>query len=214
MELIRDFHETAPDVAIDIVTSAGLTDRAADVSGGTVDAAYCRAVGLPGSADGLGEGVECTPAYLEPMHILVGRRHPLAARRRIPICDLAGATARMPNNRRDSEWSDYYRVLSAEFGIGIDASGPNFGVDHCVELIAASDSLLTFTGEKVRVPWNPDIVQIPIVEPVPVFPFSLLWHRHNRHPALPRLVSHVRDNHRPLNPSREWLPEADRAAFS
>ncbi|MFI0354520.1 LysR family transcriptional regulator [Actinomadura sp. 9N407] len=213
MDLVREFHEASPDVTIDIVTSAGLTDRVAELSSGTVDAVFCRAVGLPGSEEGLAEDIECTPAYLDSMHILVGRRHPLATRRSVPMSDLAGLTAWMNNNERESEWADFYRIFSSTFGVGIDPSGPNFGLDHSVERIAASDDLVTFVGERVRVPWNPDVVQIPIVEPVPLFPFSLLWHKHNRHPALRRLVAHIQSNHRPLDPSREWLPEADRAAF-
>jgi DNA-binding transcriptional LysR family regulator len=201
-------------VTIDIVTSAGRTDRIAELSSGTVDAVFCRAVGLPEAEGGLAEDIECTPAYLDSMHILVGRRHPLADRRQVALSDLSGLTAWMNNNERDSEWADYYRVFSSTFGVGIDPSGPNFGLDHCVERISASDDLLTFVGERVRVPWNPDSVQVPIVDPVPLFPFSLLWHKHNRHPALHRLVAHIQGNHRPLDPSREWLPETDRAAFT
>ncbi|TDC79584.1 LysR family transcriptional regulator [Actinomadura sp. 7K507] len=206
-DLIRRFHETAPDVEIDIVISSdGLLAGLPALTRGSIDAFISRATG------DLGE-IQALPAYLEPMHVLVGREHPLAAAERVPMADLAGMSAWIPGARRpETEWADFYRELSAEFGVVIDTSGPSFGWDDEVDRIAASRDLFTFVGERVRIPWNPGIVQIPIVDPTVVFPWSLLWHPRNRHPVLPRLIAHLRDGFRPYRPGREWLPPADRPA--
>ncbi|WP_067453049.1 LysR family transcriptional regulator [Actinomadura macra] len=208
IELVRVFHESVPDVEIEIVTSDGLTSAAPALRAGRIDAFFGRAVA------GLDAPLVHAPVYLEPLHLLAGRGHPLAGRSAVPISDLGGTTAWMPGNARDSEWSEFYRHLSADFAIGIDLSGPNFGYEHFVERIGSSDSVYSFIGEKTRIPWHPDVVRMPVVEPIPVYPWSLIWHEPNRHPVLPLLIAHTAAVHRPFDPGREWLPQFDRALFA
>ncbi|WP_067814311.1 LysR family transcriptional regulator [Actinomadura kijaniata] len=207
IEMVRGFHEAHPDVGIDVVTSDGLTAAAPALLAGTVDAFLGRA-----TAD-LDSEIARVPAYVEPLELLVSRRHPFAGRERVPMAELAGTTAWMPGNAHDTEWAEYYRYLNAEFGVGIDTSGPDFGMEYFVERIGGSDDLYSFVGSKILLPWHPDVVHVPIVDPTPAYPWLLMWHRQNRHPALPLLISHIRDGYRPLDPGRQWLPEPDRAAF-
>ncbi|MBE1530535.1 LysR family transcriptional regulator [Actinomadura algeriensis] len=208
VETVRAFHETVPDVGIEIVRRDGLADALSALAQGTIDAFFGRALGDLGD-------VEARPVYLEPIHVLVGREHPFAELGEVSIADLAGRSVWVPGAARpDTEWADFYRAFTAEFGVHIDTSGPNFGLDDLVERTAASRELITGVGEKIRVPWHPGIVQIPVVDPAPVYPWSLLWHPRNRHPVLPMLVSYVRDGFRPYRPDREWLPEPDRPAFT
>ncbi|MEV5829385.1 LysR family transcriptional regulator [Spirillospora sp. NPDC052242] len=209
VEIVRAFHETVPDVGIEILRSGGLADALPALARGTIDAFFGRAVGDLGD-------VEARPVLLEPIHILVGREHPLAGRDRVPIAELVGPRLWLPGAARaDTEWADFYRALTAEFGVRIDTSGPDFGLDDMVERTAASRELITFgVGEKIRVPWHPGVVRIPVVDPVPVYPWSLLWHPRNRHPVLPPLLAYAREGFRPFRPGREWLPEPDRPAFS
>lgn len=206
MELIRSFHKDH-DVEIEIVTP-GLGAERSPLLPDSVDAAFARAGTVSDPA------IRRTPAYLEPAHLLVSRRHPLAGRRRAEMAELAGRTAWMPYAARPSEWADFWRELCPEFGIRIDTSGPNFGLVHHIDVLSESPHLLGFVGEKMHVPWHPDVVQIPIVEPTPVYPFSLLWRQDNRHPALRLLVEHVQAGYRPFDPERQWVPEGDRAGVT
>jgi DNA-binding transcriptional LysR family regulator len=205
IDLIRAFHETAEDVDIEIVTSNGLRSARDALVRGSVDAAFCRAAEVP-------EEIVRVPAYLEPLHLLVGRDHPLAGLTRVEMTRLSGSTVWMPGNVAGSEWAEYYDLLGAEFGIRIDTSGPDFGWEHFVAEVASGRGA-SFIGERTRVPWHPDAVRVPVVDPVPVYPFLLLHHRHGRHPALGSLARHVAAEHRPLDPRRQWLPAPDRAAF-
>ncbi|MFD9896151.1 LysR family transcriptional regulator [Amycolatopsis sp. NPDC059027] len=207
-ELVRKFHEANEDVAIDIVTSNGLRSARTTLPSGQIDAAFARVVGE------LDEAIEHTPAHMDRMQVVVGRGHRFARRRQIRLAELAGLTAWMPGNGGDSEWADYYREFSAAFDVGIDVSGPNFGFEHLLDVVGNSGDRLSFVGEGIRVPWHPRIVRLPIADPTPVFPHSLLWYRHNRHPALPRLVGHIRRGYVPFDPRREWLPEPDRAVIA
>ncbi|RZS29486.1 DNA-binding transcriptional LysR family regulator [Herbihabitans rhizosphaerae] len=204
MELIRSFHEVH-DVELELVTVGLGADRTVLLRD-TVDAAFARATGVPA-------GVERIPACLDGARLLVGKRHPLARRRRVPMAEVARYPLWMPNNVRDSEWKDYYLELRDAFGVEIDTSGPNFGGDHYVQALSESTDRVGFIGEKMRVLWHPDVVQIPIVDPTPVYPFWLLWRPENRHPVLPLLIEHVRSAYRPLDPDREWLPPGDRPDF-
>nr|QHZ99334.1 HTH-type transcriptional regulator [Nocardia arthritidis] len=160
-ELVRTFHEIHQDVEIDVVTSSGLRSGRSALIDGTIDVAFARVVGA------LDPAIEHMPAYLEPLHILVGRKHPLADQRRIQLADLGNSIARMPGNEPGSEWAQFYDDLAQAFGLTIDADGPNFGLDHTLDEIAGSPDVYMFSGERLRVPWHPDICQILIVDPTP-----------------------------------------------
>ena len=105
-DLVRSFYETS-DVAVDLVVSRGAIAQQTALTDGSVDAAFGRV------ATGLAPGIERVPALLEPLFVLVGRRHRLARRKRVPTRELSGLTAWMPGNATDSEWADYYRFFSA-----------------------------------------------------------------------------------------------------
>ncbi|MGV9378818.1 LysR family transcriptional regulator [Nonomuraea sp. NPDC003707] len=206
-DLIREFHETVEDVNVEVITSNGLRSARGALVRGSLDAAFVRVSGT------LEEDLRHVPAYLEPVHLLVGRDHPLAGLREVEVERLSGTTVWMPGNVPDSEWAEFYRLLSAAFDIPIDTAGPDFGWEYFVEQIG-SGQRIGFVGEGLRMPWHPRTVQIPVVAPAPVYPCSLIFHRHSHHPVLARLVRYVTDNYRPFDPHRQWLPDPDRAAFS
>ena len=205
IDLVRSFYE-ATDVEVDLVVSRGAVAQQTALAGGSVDAAFGRV------ASALPPEIERVPACLEPLYLLVGRGHRFARGRRVPAGELSGLTAWMPGNARDSEWADYYRFLSAEFGVRIDTAGPVFGRDHLMEKIGASADLITFAS-KTQLTGSADIVHLPVTDPTPVYPWSLLWHGLNRHPALPLLIAHAQARYRPYDPRRHWLPAPDRPLF-
>ncbi|UBU08618.1 LysR family transcriptional regulator [Nonomuraea gerenzanensis] len=206
VDLLRAFHRRHADVAVEIVTSNGFRSARLALERGSVDAAFCR---VGGPLEELGS----VPAFLEPAHLLVSRDHPLAGRASVRMAELAGSVVWMPGNVPGSEWAEFYRLLGAAFGIGIDTSGPDFGWDHFVADVGAGRGV-SIVGETMRLPWHPATVRIPLAEPAPVYPSSLLFHRRSRHPALEALIGYVREHRPPFDPERQWLPEADRAAFS
>jgi DNA-binding transcriptional LysR family regulator len=208
VQLLRAFHDAASTPAgadVEIVTSIGLRSAAPALLAGDIDAAYAR---VTGACD---VRLAHTLAYLEPLYVLVGRRHAFAERRSLTAAELDGTTAWMPGNAPGSEWAAFYADLTAAFGVIIETGGTLFGFDHLVDEIADDDSRLTFVGEgtPARMPWHSDVVRIPVIDPTPVYPLSLLWHRDSRHPLLPALIAHTRTHHRPP-PGPLWMPDADR----
>ncbi|MCP2342843.1 LysR family transcriptional regulator [Actinomadura rupiterrae] len=205
IEIVRDFYETA-EVELDVVVSRGTVPRERALADGSIDAAFGRVTGpLP-------PGIMRVPACLEPIPVMVGRRHALARRKRVALKELDGLTAWMPGNARDSEWSEFYRFLSDEVGVLIDTSGPVFGADHLMERVAGSAELITFANQ-TQFPGYPDVVQIDVTDPAPAYPWSLMWHEDNRHPSLPLLIDHVRDHYRPSGTEGFWIPGPDRPLF-
>ncbi|SEH01191.1 DNA-binding transcriptional regulator, LysR family [Nonomuraea solani] len=207
VDLVRAFHQSAEGVDIEITTSNGLRTARDAIAHGSVDVAFARFTGTPD------EDLRCVPAYLEPVHLLVDRDHPFAGLPEVPIERLSGTTVWMPGNAPGSEWAEFYRLLEAAFDIEIDATGPDFGWEYFVEEIG-SGRRVGFAGEGLRLPWHPRTVQIPIVGPAPVYPCSLLCHRQNHHAVLSRLIDFVTAEFRPFDPRHQWLPDADRAAFT
>lgn len=207
VDLLQAFHHTVEDVDIEILTSNGLRSAHGGLTHGSVDAFFCRVRGT------LDEELRHIPAYLEPVHLLVSRDHPLAGRQHVEMERLSGSTVWMPGNVPGSEWADFYGFLGSAFDIRIDTSGPDFGWEHFVERIASGEHI-GFGGEGLRLPWHPRTVQIPLVDPAPVYPCSLLYHRQNHHPVLTLLTRFVESGFRPFDPARQWLPAPDRAAFA
>ncbi|MFF0245203.1 LysR family transcriptional regulator [Streptosporangium sandarakinum] len=207
IDLVQGFYEAVGRKAdIEIISSEGLRSARGTLARGTVDAAFCRISGTV-------EDLTCLPAYLEPVHLLVSRDHPLAGRRQVEMARLAGSTVWMPGNAAGSEWAEYHCHLGAAFDIRIDTSGPDFGYERFVTEVGAGRQM-SLVGERSRLPWHPDTVQIPLVDPVPVYPWSLLHHPQNRHPTLRLLARHITDNHQPFDPRRQWLPDPDHAFFT
>ncbi|MFI6296165.1 LysR family transcriptional regulator [Nonomuraea sp. NPDC050790] len=206
IELVRSFHRACGEADIDVVTSNGLRSARDNLGLGHVDAVFARAAGA------LPEGLEVVPAYLEPLHLLVGRTHPLAGRRRMETAELAGMTVWMPGNEEGSEWAAFYAEMAEVFGFTVDTSGPDFGWEHFVETVAEGERV-SFAGERTRLPWHPDTTRIPLVGPSPAYPCSLIVHRQNRRGVLRAFVRHVREGYRAFSPARHWLPAEDREVF-
>ena len=64
--------------------------------------------------------------------------------------ELAGHRIWMPGIVPGTEWAAYYDDLAAEFGLTIEATGPNFGSEPLLDTIADSSALATFVGEQTR----------------------------------------------------------------
>jgi DNA-binding transcriptional LysR family regulator len=129
----------------------------------------------------------------EPHQLLVGPAHDLAAARAVTPVELAGHRIWTPGAVTGTEWAAYCRDLAATFGLTIDAIGPNFGVEHLLDLVADSADLATLVGERTRLVWpgGHDLRRIPVRQPTPVYPHSLVWSSDNPHPALVVLRTHL-----------------------
>lgn len=204
-ELLRAFRDACPAVPVDMVAGGGAAGTASAVLAGEVDAGFAYLRAVPGRAMAR---LSSTLAYLEPLQVIVGPRHPLAGAGHAPAAELHRYQAWVPGIVPGTEWEAWYAELGEAFGVPIDASRYTAVSDSVFDAVAASDSLLTFVGQRSRValPSAPQLTRLPVVDPVPVYPWSLLWRTPASHPGTRRLVAHTRRTFQPPGPAALWLP--------
>ncbi|MEU6086379.1 LysR family transcriptional regulator [Streptomyces sp. NPDC047085] len=212
--LLRGFHEAHPDIALDVVTLFDVDSALTALRSGSVDASF-RAVAMPGRP--LPRGVEAVRVYDEPLQLLIGPGHALAGLGSVSPGQLAGHRIWMPGIVDGTEWAAYYASLAAEFGLTIDSSGPNF-TGAVQDAVAGSGTLATLVGERTRLVWpaGHDLRRIPLRDPTPVYPHSLLWSTADPHPALAALRAHLGASEPDREAGRTWTPgwaEAVRGVF-
>ncbi|MEU6742139.1 LysR family transcriptional regulator [Streptosporangium sandarakinum] len=188
--MMRGFHRAHPEIDLDVVMLFDIERAVAAIRSGAIDASF-RAVAMPGRP--LPEDIESVRVIDEPLQLLTGPAHALAGARSVTVAQLAGHRIWMPGVVPGTEWAAYYDDLVAEFGLTIEATGPNFGSDALLDTIADTPALATFMGGRTRLVWPADhgLRRIPVTDPTPVYPHSLLWHRDNTHPALATLRAHL-----------------------
>ncbi|MET8942844.1 LysR family transcriptional regulator [Streptomyces sp. NPDC004542] len=203
-ELLRGFHEAHPDIGLDVVTLFDVDSALVALRSGAIDASF-RAVAMPGRP--LPRGVEAARVYDEPIQLLTGPGHALAGLSSVRPGELAGHRIWMPGIVDGTEWAAYYASLAAEFGLTIDSAGPNF-TGAVLDAIAGSAAPATLVGERTRLtrPAEHDLRRIPLRDPAPVYPHSLVWAAAHPHPGLAALRAHLAAR-RPGRPrGRTWTP--------
>ncbi|MCA2229556.1 LysR family transcriptional regulator [Nonomuraea aurantiaca] len=205
--LLQDFYRTHPEIELAVVTLKADVDAAiAAVEAGTIDATF-HAVTVP--AQQLPDSIRTARVIDEPHQLLVGPRHALAKAHAVTPAQLAGHRIWMPGMAPETEWAGYYEELAAAFGLTIDMVGPSFGIEALLAEIADSSELATLVGEGSRYLWpdSYDLRRIPVRDPAPVYPMSLIWRDDNPHPALVKLRDYL-DSRRADAPDTEvWLPK-------
>ncbi len=178
--LLRDFHQAHPEVALDVVTLLDASAAVEAVQDGTLDATF-RAV-----TDKLPSDLNHVRIIDDELQLLVGPTHPLASARRLSPSELVGHRIWMPGNTPGTEWAAYYDEFAAAFDLTIDTIGPNFGTEALLDALAESADLATIAGDAPRLIWpeHYDLRLIPLRDPTPVYPHSVIWRRDNPHPSL------------------------------
>ncbi|SEO62679.1 DNA-binding transcriptional regulator, LysR family [Actinacidiphila rubida] len=203
--LMRAFHRAHPQADLDVLTLFEMDAAVAALRSGAIDATF-RAVGAPGRP--LPEDIAYVRVLDEPLQVLTGPAHALAGARSVTLPQLAGHRIWMPGIVAGTEWAAYYDAMVGEFGLTIEATGPNFGSDALLDTIADTPALATFMGEHTRLVWPADhgLRRIPVTGPTPVYPHCLLWHRDNGHPALAALRTHLATTAPPPAAPGTWTP--------
>ena len=223
---MRYYLDRNPEADVEIVMSTAFRSGRDALLNGRVDATFARPYGGPRA---LPPGIGIVAAHLEPLHLLVGRNHPLAVHATVTPSQIAAYPVWVPGASVPSEWADYYREWSAFSGIEVvtgrvpggapereddreKGRGP-FGLDAVLDRLAASDRLASFAGDGYRFPWHPHIRRLPIFDPTPAYPHALLWASAGAHPGMPPLIAHVRENYNGDIGAECWIPESDRPIF-
>ncbi|WP_245546061.1 LysR substrate-binding domain-containing protein [Nocardia higoensis] len=201
---LREFFTAHPRAGLEVVTlpDANATRAIEALAAGEIDATF-RAVS-PGD---LADGITAVRVLDDPLQLLTGPDHPLANAESLRPQQLRGHRIWIPGIRRDTEWSAYYDDLTEAFDLRIDAVGPNFGSDALMDAVATDPALATLVGAGDHHIWpaTHGLRRIPLVDPTPVYPHSLLFRTDDPHPTLGALLGYLART-RAQAPDRIWLP--------
>lgn len=206
--LLHGFYRRHPELDLDLFALSDLDLDAAlsNVAAGTVDATFR---GLTVSEKYLADrGLTCARVIEDRHQLLVGPRHPLAGASSVTPYELAGHPIWMPGLPSGDEVAAYYSELADTFGLTIDVLGPAFGAEVLLTELAESATLANLIGEGSRYLWpaDYDLRRIPIVDPTPVFPLSIIWRADNMHPSLTALLAYLRAEFASKGAEPRWLP--------
>jgi DNA-binding transcriptional LysR family regulator len=153
---------------------------------------------------------------LEPLALLLPQEHPLAALDAVPLAALRGTQVdASAGNEHAPEWVDLGMRLLAAFGVEPSPPHPHAaGLEETVRHLHAEGlPILTLLERPVAA----SVVVRPLTEPVPLYPWTMVFHRRLRHPGLDALQASADELARRERwlelPPDHWIPEPDTAAF-
>ena len=159
-----------------------------------------------------GAGIESEVIRYEPLAVLVPLAHPLAGGTAVTVASLAGVEIdATPTSVTAPEWADLVRQLLALTGAVPTADHePAVGIDDQSHHLVQQGIPILTTTDHVEVPGG---VLLPIVDPAPIYPWSIAW-RVGAHPAglaaLREAATTLADREGWLElPADAWLPEPE-----
>ncbi|MFF2084100.1 LysR family transcriptional regulator [Nocardia sp. NPDC058176] len=156
----------------------------------------------------LPEGLTHRLIRLEPVDVVLGDDHPLA-----------GATALRPDQLTDSvlhtpatlDRLDFLARFSERFGIHEHRAGPNLGLAPLLSGLRSDPRGIALLPADVEFPDITGIHAVPLVDPTPLYAWSLIWRTRPEPPLLEPLLTALvytagRRRWLEYDPASDWLP--------
>ncbi|MFD5409306.1 LysR family transcriptional regulator [Streptomyces nojiriensis] len=146
---------------------------------------------------------------LEPVDAVLSADHPLAAEPALRPDRLQGSVLWAPGAL---DRLDFLHGFADRFGIRNRATGVNLGLSHFLAEVAQDPRRFSLVPADVPLPRVPGLRSVPLVDPTPLYAWSLVWRSGNAHPALNGLAAACaeeagRSRWLEYDPTRDWLPE-------
>jgi DNA-binding transcriptional LysR family regulator len=165
---------------------------------------------VPGTADGLRQRL----VRYEPLAVLLPHLHPLAELAVVPLESLRGtALCSRAGNHATPGWEHAVRQLLASIGVDPAGAHPHVeGNDELAQHIRNRNApILTMSTQRPVA----GAVLRPLVDPVALYPWTMIWRADLRHPgldALHRAVDELSSTDWLAVPDGAWLPEPEATA--
>jgi DNA-binding transcriptional LysR family regulator len=202
---------TMPGPSVEVGLSRDLAAVLSALRHGETDAGFGR---VPGVDD---ESIhETRIVRVEPVDAVLPAGHPLTQHDEISPRDLRGSTLWCP---AALDRLDFLRHFAGDFGIAAVSGGANLGLGHLAGQIRAGPGRFTLMPADLPLPAETGLCSVPLTRPVPLYAWSLVWRRQDRHPGVDALLHQFAEVGRvrrwlDYDPGRDWLPAADRAALT
>jgi DNA-binding transcriptional LysR family regulator len=210
MRTVKEALEHAPGLDVEPGRARDLPAALSALSRAEIDVGFGRLHRSPG---GVSDPVAHRLVRLEPLDAVLGLGHPLAGRDSLRPAELASSTLVLP---AAGQRLDYLTRFADRFGIADRAEGPNLGLAEFLERIRAGRDCFSLLPADVPPPAGAGVVAVPIVDPTPLYGWSLVWPRGDRHPRLAALLEAFGTAGRAarwleFRPGADWLPDPDLA---
>ncbi|WP_370418079.1 LysR family transcriptional regulator [Streptomyces sp. QH1-20] len=174
---------------------------------GDIDAAFGR-VHPP-----LHAGLAHRLVRLEPVDAVLSADHPLATEPALRPDQLRGSVLWAPGAL---DRLDFLHQFAERFDIRDRAASVNLGLAHFLAEVAGDQRRFSLLPADVPLPDIPGLRSVPLVDPTPLYAWSLLWRTGDVHPGLNHLTAACaaeagQSRWLEYNPARDWLPEPPQA---
>lgn len=218
LRLTQRAMDARPEFAVEISMRRGLLAALAALERDEIDVTFGRVHGLGRPLPGQ---VSHTLARLEPMHALVGVDHPLAGHSVLRPAQLRETGIWAPNPGSAIEWDAYLGWFARDFGASLHFEPGASSLELLVQRVRAERVQVMLTGADMPLPGDSGLRAIPLVHPVPVYPWSVLWAQSARRLTVEFVGAVVAAGGVPrrqggtpeIDAARQWLPEPDREAL-
>ncbi|MFF4383720.1 LysR family transcriptional regulator [Kitasatospora sp. NPDC001547] len=215
MRTLAQAVDAAPGLQVEPSPGRDLPSVAAAVLRGESDAGFGRVHRLPAHDGELTHRL----VRLEPVDALLSTDHPLAGRDVLRPDELRGGVLRYP---AAVDRLDFLTRFAARFGISRRVGSTNLGLEHFVDQVRADPDCFSLVPADGPLPARPGVRTVPLVDPTPLYAWSLLWRTGpdtDPHPRLDDLLrafttEAARNRWLEYDPARDWLPDADQAALN
>ncbi|MFC9327569.1 LysR family transcriptional regulator [Kitasatospora sp. NPDC057015] len=148
---------------------------------------------------------------LEPVDAVLAVDHPLAHRQALRPAELATGRLVLP---AAAERLDFLRRFAEEFAVPMLPGEANLGFEHLLARIRSTPGGFTLFPAEMPLPDGCGLLAVPLVEPTPLYAWSLLRARQHPAPGVDALLCAFAETGRrrrwlEYRPERDWLPEAD-----
>jgi DNA-binding transcriptional LysR family regulator len=209
MRTVAPVLDASPGLTVEPGSGRDLPSVAAALLRGDADVGFGRVHPLadtPGGA--LPDGLAHRLARLEPVDVVLSADHPLAGSDLLRPADLRTSVLWCPASL---ERLDFLRCFAERFGIHELEVGANLGLEHSVESVLAQPRRFTLFPADSPLPDLPGLRSVPLMDPTPLYAWSLLWRADTGHPQLNPLLDAfgaLAEQRRWLHydPDRDWLP--------
>ncbi|RAG87485.1 LysR family transcriptional regulator [Streptacidiphilus pinicola] len=149
---------------------------------------------------------------LEPVDAVLRADHPLARAGQVRPDQLASLRLVLP---AAAGRLDFLARFAEQFGVPLLEGGANLGLDHLLDRVRTTGDGFVLLPSELPLDPGPELTVLPVVDPTPLYAWSLVWHRDRPDPGVPALLRAFAETGGPrrwleYRPGRDWLPEADR----
>ncbi len=212
LRMVRRLLNETPELAIELSMRRSLAAALEVLGRGELDACFGRVHDLDRPWPG---GLAHRPILLERLAVAVSAEHPLADAPLLHPADLHGTGMWLPAGGSPSELLGAYRRVADHFGIPLDTSGHNLGLEHAIDQLRHHPHRVILFGADWPIPDRAGIRLLPL-NPTPCYLWSLVWREGDRHSLLGLLRQRAIETGRTegwlaYDAERDWLPDPDLA---